>query len=127
VENRSEIELIALIIRTAFYGATITKMMYRLCMSHNQLSDYLLILRENDMLLQHSYEERTFIATDKGKYFLQIYTELNELSTTVVWKRNIIAHSYHALLTNMSITRYTIYRIRYLLSSIRSSLEGLID
>ena len=92
-------------------------------MSHNQLSDYLLILRENDMLLQHNDEEQTFIATDKGKYFLQVYTELNELSTTVVWKRNIIAHSYHALLANMHIT----YCIRYLLSSIRSGLEGLID
>ena len=74
--------------------------MYSLCMSYNQLSDYLLVLRENDMLLQHSYEEQTFIATDKGKYFLQVYTELNELSTAVVWKRNIIAHSYHALLTS---------------------------
>ena len=127
MKNRSEIELIALIIRTALYGATITKMMYMLCMSHNKVSDYLLILLENDMLLQHSYEEQTFIATDKGKYFLQVYTELNELSTTVVWKRNIIAHSYHALLTNMHITRHPIYCIRYLLSSIRSGLEGLID
>jgi predicted transcriptional regulator len=123
VKNRSEIELIALIIRTALYGATITKMMYMLSMSHNKLSDYLLILRENDMLLQHSYEEQTFIATDKGKYFLQVYTELNELSTTVVWKRNIIAHSYHTLLANMHIT----HCIRYFLSSIRSGLEGLID
>jgi predicted transcriptional regulator len=120
VKNRSEIELIALIIRTALYGATITKMMYSLCMSHDQLSDYLLILRENDMLLQHGYEEQTFIATDKGKYFLQVYTELNELSTAVVWKRNIIAHSYHALLTNMHIIRHAIYCIRYLLISIRS-------
>jgi predicted transcriptional regulator len=120
VKNRSEIEFIALIIRTALYGATITKMMYSLCMSHDQLSDYLLILCENDMLLQHSYEEQTFIATDKGKYFLQVYTELNELSTAVVWKRNIIAHSYHALLTNMHIIRHAIYCIRYLLISIRS-------
>ena len=120
MKNRSEIELIALIIRTAQYGATITKMMYSLCMSHNQLSDYLLILRENDMLLQHSYEEQTFIATDKGKYFLQVYTELNESSTAVVWKRNIIAHSYHALLTNMHIIRHAIYFIHYLLISIRS-------
>ena len=120
MKNRSEIELIALIIRTALYGATITKMMYRLCISHNQLSDYLLILRENDMLSQHSYEEQTFIATDKGKYFLQVYTELNELSTAVVWKRSIIAHSYHALLTSMYIIRHAIYYIRYLLISIRS-------
>ena len=94
--------------------------MYSLCMSHNQLSDYLLILRENDMLLQHGYEEQTFIATDKGKYFLQVYTELNELSTAVVWKRNIIAHSYHALLTNMHIIRHAVYFIRYFLISIRS-------
>ena len=120
MKNRSEIELIALIIRTALYGATITKMMYSLCMSHDQLSDYLLILRENDMLLRHSYEEQTFIATDKGKYFLQVYTELNELSTAVVWNRNIIAHSYHALLANMHIIRHAIHCIRYLLISIRS-------
>ena len=72
------------------------------------------------MLLQHSHEEQIFIATDKGKYFLKVYTELNELSTAVVCKRNIIAHSIHALLTNMHIISHAIYCFRYLLISIRS-------
>ena len=120
MKNRSEIELIALIIRTALKGTTITKMKYRLCLSHNQLINYLLILHENEMLEQHNYEEQTFIATDKGKHFLHVYMELNELSTSVACKRNIIAYSYHALLTNTHIIRNAIYCIQYLLITIRS-------
>jgi predicted transcriptional regulator len=120
VKNRSEIELIALIIRTALNGATITKMMYRLCLSHNQLIKYLSILCENDMLMQHSYEKQTFIATEKGRYFLHVYMELNELSTAVACKRNIIAYSYRALLTNTYIVRNAIYCIQCLLITIRS-------
>ena len=120
MKNRSEIELIALIIRTALNGATITKMMYRLCLYHDQLIKYLLILCENDMLIQHSYEAQTFIATEKGRYFLHVYMELNELSTAVACKRNIIAYSYHALLTNTHIIRNAIYCIQYLLITIRS-------
>ena len=120
MKNRSEIELIALIIRTALNGATITKMMYRLCLSHDQLIKYLLILCENDMLIQHSYEAQTFIATEKGRYFLHVYMELNELSTSVACKRNIIAYSYHVLLTNTHIIRNAIYCIQYLLITIRS-------
>ena len=120
MKNRSEIELIALIIRTALNGTTITKMKYRLCLSHNQLIKYLLILRENEMLEQRNYEEQTFIATDKGRYFLHVYMELNELSTSVACKRNIIAYSYHVLLTNTHIIRNAIYCIQYLLITIRS-------
>ena len=120
MKNRSEIELIALIIRTALNGTTITKMKYRLCLSHDQLIKYLLILHENEMLEQRNYEERTFIATDKGRYFLHVYMELNELSTSVACKRNIIAYSYHVLLTNTHIIRNAIYCIQYLLITIRS-------
>jgi predicted transcriptional regulator len=120
VKNRSEIELIALIIRTALNGTTITKMKYRLCVSHDQLIKYLLILHENEMLEQRNYEEQTFIATDKGKYFLHVYMELNELSTIGACKRNIIAYSYHVLLTNIHIIRNAIYCIQYLLITIRS-------
>ena len=120
MKNRSEIELIALIIRTALNGTTITKMKYRLCVSHDQLIKYLLILHENEMLEQRNYEEQTFIATDKGKYFLHVYMELNELSTIGACKRNIIAYSYHVLLTNIHIIRNAIYCIQYLLITIRS-------
>jgi predicted transcriptional regulator len=120
VKNRSEIELIALIIQTAINGATITKMMCRLCLSHNQLRNYLVILRENDMLIERSNEEQTFIATDKGRYFLHIYMELNELTTAIACKRNIITHSYFGLLTNTHIIRHAIYCIQYLIIIIRS-------
>ena len=122
MKDRSEIELIALIIRTALNGATITKMMYRLCLSHDQLIKYLLILCENDMLIQHSYKAQTFIATEKGRYFLQVYRELTQLSTIVACKRNIITYSYNALLTNTRIIRNAIYCIQYLLITIRSIL-----
>ena len=120
MENRSEIELVALIIGTAINGATITKMICRLCLSHNQLRNYLIILRENDMLMEHSNGEQTFIATDKGRYFLHMYMELNELATAVACKRNIITHYYYGLLTNTSIIRHAIYCIQYLIITIRS-------
>jgi predicted transcriptional regulator len=120
VKNRSEIELVALIIQTAISGATVTKMMYRLCLSHNQLRNYLVILRENDMLIEHGNEEQSFIATDKGRYFLHMYMELNELSTAIAYKRNIITRSYYGLLINTHIIRRAIYCIEYLVIIIRS-------
>jgi predicted transcriptional regulator len=120
VKNRSEIELVALIIRTAINGATITKMMCRLCLSHNQLRNYLIILCENKMLIERSSEEQTFIATDKGRYFLHMYMELNELATAIACKRNIITNCYYGLLTNTHIIRHAIYCIQYLIITIRS-------
>ena len=122
MKNRSEIELIALIIRTALNGTTITKMKYRLCVSHDQLIKYLLILHENEMLEQHNYEEQTFIATDKGKYFLQVYMELNELATAIACKRNIITNCYYGLLTNTHVIRHAINCIQYLIITIRSNI-----
>jgi predicted transcriptional regulator len=116
VKSRSEIELVALIIQTAVNGATITKMMCRLCLSHNQLRNYLVILRGDGMLIERSNEEQTFIATDKGKYFLHMYMELNAIAC----KRNIITHFYYGLLANTHILRHAIYCIQYLIITIRS-------
>ena len=105
-------------IQTAIGGATFTKMIRRLPLSHNQLRNYLLILSENDMLIQRCNEECTFMATDKGRYFLHIYMELNELATAIAYKRNIITRHYE-LLINTHIIRHAIYCIEYLVIIIR--------
>ena len=118
MKNRSEIELVALIIQAAISGENFTKMMCRLRLSHNRLRNYLVILCENDMLIQRCNEECTFMATDKGRYFLHIYMELNELATAIAYKRNIITRHYE-LLINTHIIRHAIYCIEYLVIIIR--------
>ena len=119
MKNRSEIELVALMIQTAIGGATFTKMIRRLPLSHNQLRNYLLILSENDMLIDCCNGEHIFIATDKGRHFLHTYMELDELASAIVYKRNIIAHHYYGLFINTRIIRCAINCIQYFVITIR--------
>ncbi len=61
------------------YGASQTKIMYKVFLSYEQLKQYLLILAENNLLL-HDEETRTLKITDKGLRFLEIYCEMRKVS-----------------------------------------------
>jgi hypothetical protein len=74
------------------------------------------------MLIECNNEKQTFIATDKGRYFLHTYMELNELTTAKSHKRDIISHSYYVLLTKIHIIRRVIYCVRYTITTIQSMI-----
>jgi predicted transcriptional regulator len=76
---RSRTDIISQILDTANGGgATKTKILYKACLSHNQLKDYLTLLTESD-LLSYDGQTHTFKATEKGLKFLKIYTRIVHL------------------------------------------------
>lgn len=74
--NRSRNEIINQILETANDGddggATKTKIMYKVFLSHDKLQEYLMLLIESD-LLSYDSTTRTFKTTEKGLTFLQAY------------------------------------------------------
>jgi len=59
-------------------GATKTKILYKACLSHNQLKDYRTLLTESD-LLSYDGQTHTFKTAEKGLKFLKIYTRIVHL------------------------------------------------
>lgn len=47
-------------------------------LSPDQLQNYLTVLQENRMLV-YEEEKQTYMTTDKGMYFLQIYNQVGDL------------------------------------------------
>jgi predicted transcriptional regulator len=74
--NRSRNEIINQILETANDGddggATKTKIMYKVFLSHDKLQEYLMLLIGGD-LLSYDPTTRTFKTTEKGLTFLQAY------------------------------------------------------
>jgi predicted transcriptional regulator len=79
MNNRSRTDIAAHIIEAANGGATKTRLMYKVYLSHQQLKEYLAILEENG-LLTFDQTSATFRTTPKGHQFIDTYNKLNELS-----------------------------------------------
>ena len=67
-----------MILQTAAEGATKTRIMYAAYVSFQQVNDYLQFLQENNLLL---YENETgfYRITEKGRTFLMLSNEMNDL------------------------------------------------
>jgi predicted transcriptional regulator len=87
MKHRSRLEIIAEILETAKTSKAIqAKIMHRVYLSYPQLKEYLSLLLEN-ALIEYKQAERIYTTTPRGKRFLEIYQELNEV---VVMTDNII-------------------------------------
>ena len=77
---RSRTEIISQILETANgrVGITITKLMYKAFLSHDQLKGYVKVLTEND-LLNYDFVTRTFKTTERGLRFLNLYNKIDQL------------------------------------------------
>jgi len=64
-------------------GSTKTKIMYKAFLSFAQLKEYLLILSQND-LLQYEEINQVYKTTTKGIQYLDLYNNIDELSSTSV-------------------------------------------
>ena len=67
MKYRSRTDIISQILDTANggCGATKTKILYKACLSHNQLKEYLTVLTESG-LLNYDGQTHTFKTTEKG-------------------------------------------------------------
>ena len=75
---RSRAEITSVILQSAATGATKTRLMYKAFLSYAQIKEYLRYLQENGLL---KYEEGTqlYRLTPRGRQFLRINEEINEL------------------------------------------------
>jgi predicted transcriptional regulator len=79
MKNRSKIEIIADILENIMNDSNISssKIMYKSFLSYYQLKEYIPLLLQNG-LIKHGNKERTFIITNKGTHFLEMYNRLPE-------------------------------------------------
>ena len=74
VKYRSRADIIAAILDVARDGSLKTRMMYKAFLSWPQLNEYLLTMKEQELLKQ-SDEDGRYYSTEKGKRFVTVYKE----------------------------------------------------
>ena len=80
MKYRSSTEIINKILETVFEeGATKTRIMLDSYLSYTQLVNYLDLL-QNKGLLHYEKATRLFLITDKGRRFMELYKEIDELA-----------------------------------------------
>lgn len=80
MKNRGRQDINAMILEAAVFGENKTRIMYKAYISHNQLCAHLKELQENG-LLEYRLGDQTYMTTQKGKRYLEIYNTMNELTS----------------------------------------------
>jgi predicted transcriptional regulator len=86
---RSRIQIAADILEIAENGCRKTKIMYLGNLSFDLLRRYLDMLATHD-LIEHRSSQNSYVATDKGKRFLEEYHELQKYSEMVETKKRVL-------------------------------------
>ena len=89
--NRSRTEILAIILDVVNGGETKTKIMYYAFLSYNQLTEYLSILVENN-LIEYLDGTKTIKTTEKGLFFLKMHNKIRKLlpQTTTIKNDQLI-------------------------------------
>ncbi|MFL6325630.1 MAG: winged helix-turn-helix domain-containing protein [Nitrososphaeraceae archaeon] len=79
MKHRSKVEIIADMLETIMADSSMSssKIMYKAFLSYKQLKEYVPLLLQNE-LIRHGEKDRTFMITDKGVYYLEMYNNLPE-------------------------------------------------
>ena len=79
MKHRSKVEIIADMLETIMADSSMSssKIMYKAFLSYKQLKEYVPLLLQNE-LIRHGEKDRTFMITDKGMYYLEMYNNLPE-------------------------------------------------
>lgn len=81
MKNRGRQDINAMILEAAIVAENKTRIMYKAYLSHNQLCAHLTELQDNG-LLEYRLGDQTYMTTQKGKTYLEIYNTMNELTST---------------------------------------------
>jgi predicted transcriptional regulator len=78
MKYRSRADIASTILQAAMPGATQTRLMYGAFLSHAQIQEYLVFLKERQLL---SFEEEgaEYRLTEKGLRFLRVYDEISAM------------------------------------------------
>jgi predicted transcriptional regulator len=80
MKNRGRQDINAMILEAAIAAENKTKIMYKAYLSHSQVCVHLTELQDNG-LLEYRLGEQTYVTTQKGKRYLEIYNNMNELTS----------------------------------------------
>jgi predicted transcriptional regulator len=80
--HRSRIDIIANILNTAEHGAKKTHIMYQCNLSYRQLTGYLQLLDDMNLLTRNPKNPNTYQVTQKGKNFTQAYKNMKAILDT---------------------------------------------
>ena len=80
MKNRGRQDINAMILEAVIAAENKTKIMYKAYLSHSQLCVHLTELQDNG-LLEYRLGEQTYVTTQKGKRYLEIYNNMNELTS----------------------------------------------
>ena len=87
MKYRSRTDIISQILDTANGGgATMTKILYKACLSYNELKEYLTVLTQSDLLIYEG-QTHTFMNTEKGLQFLKPTIRFAFDGCTRIWVR----------------------------------------
>jgi predicted transcriptional regulator len=92
-QYRSRIQIAADILEIAKNGSRKTKIMYLGNLSFDLLQKYLDMLVNYDLIATDGSPEKTYVATEKGRRFLEDYHELQKYSGMVEFKRRSLESS----------------------------------
>jgi len=92
-QYRSRIQITADILEIAKNGSRKTKIMYLGNLSFDLLQKYLDMLVNYELLDIHGSSDKSYIATPKGKQFLEDYRELRKYSEMVDSKKRALEAS----------------------------------
>ena len=80
MKNRGRQDINAMILEAAIVAENKTRIMYKAYLSHNQLCAHLTELQDNG-LLEYRLGDQSYMTTQKGKTYLEIYNTMNELTS----------------------------------------------
>jgi len=92
-QYRSRIRIAADILEIAREGSRKTKIMYLGNLSFDLLQKYLGMLTSYDLIEVRGGSEKTYVATEKGRCFLEDYNELQKYSAIVESKKRALETS----------------------------------
>ena len=92
-QYRNRIQITADILDIAKTGSRKTKIMYLGNLSFDLLQKYLDMLVNYELLEVHGGSEKSYVATEKGKKFLEDYRELQKYAEMVESKRRALETS----------------------------------
>ena len=83
MKNRSRVDLIATMLRSAKSGASRSRIMYATFISHKQLMDYLAFMQRNKLI---EIDEKTnhIYPTEKGHAWLITYEKLMSMTSDII-------------------------------------------
>jgi predicted transcriptional regulator len=93
-QYRNRIQIAANILEIAKEGSKKTRIMYLGNLSFDLLQKYLDLLIDYGLVEVHGSDDKEYVATEKGRHFLEEFYELQKYAEVVKEKRRVLETSF---------------------------------